>query len=508
MSISTVKKNVAANFISNGWTALIAVGLTPFYIRFLGIEAWGMIGIFISLQSLCTLLDLGLAVTLNRELARLSLHTDRSHEMRNLVRTMELIYWGVAIVLGVSIFFLAPVIANHWVQSSQLSPAVIQTAIRLMGLTICLQWPFGLYAGGLSGLQRQVLLGGVNILIATLRGLGTILVLWKVSPTLWAFFLCQVGASTLQTCLTGLYLWRSLPSGESRSTFQKTLLRNSWRFAAGMSGITITSVILTQMDKVLLSGILNLEMFGYYVLASTVAIGIYVPVIPIYSALYPRFTQLVSLGDDQGLKELYHHGSQLISVAILPVSIVIALFSREIILLWTGDGTTAENTHAVLSILIAGTALNALMCLPSVLQVAHSWTKLTLSINLTSILVLMPLLVVMAQLYGAVGAASIWLTFNCGLTVATIELMHRRLLKGEQWRWYFEDVGVPLVVSLGAALLCYVIAPRNGPRFQMFITLAGITIFVMSCTFLVTPITRSSLVDYFRSWRARVFDVS
>ena len=38
-----------------------------------------------------------------------------------------------------------------------------------------------------------------------------------------------------------------------------------------MSGIAVLAVILTQMDKVILSRMLPLEMFGYYALASTVA---------------------------------------------------------------------------------------------------------------------------------------------------------------------------------------------------------------------------------------------
>ena len=503
MKISTVKKNVTANFMSNGWTALIAVVLTPLYIRLLGIEAWGIVGLFISLQTLCLLLDLGLSATLNRELARLSLSDDKAQEMRNLLRTMEVIYWAIALFLGVSVFLLAPVIANKWVQANNLSPETIQNAIRLMGVSLCLQWPSGLYSGGLSGLQRQVLLSTVNIGVATLRGLATIIVLAKISPTLWAFFLCQIGASTLQTCLAGLLLWRTLPSTGSGSSFQKHSLQSLWRFSAGMSGIMIMSVILTQMDKIILSGILSLEKFGYYALASTVAVGIYLPVTPIYSALYPRFTQLVNLGDEPALKQLYHHGCQLMSVAILPISVVIALFAREILLLWTGDVTTADNTHMVLRILIVGTALNGSVYLPYALQFAHGWTRLALTINLVSILVLIPLLIVMASTYGGVGAASIWVIFNCGLTLATIQFMHGRLLKGEQWKWYLEDVGLPLAASLAAGAICLWLVPTDRPRLQLLLLLAGVTLFTGISTVLATPVAREAVVNYVRSRRAR-----
>jgi O-antigen/teichoic acid export membrane protein len=506
MSISTVKKNVVANFMSNGWSALIAVLLVPLYIKFLGVEAWGVVGIYISLQSVCVLLDLGLTATLNRELARLSVRQDTAQEMRNLVRTLELIYWAVAILIGVSIFVLAPAIANHWLKADQLSTKTLQDAIRLIAVATTLQWPFGLYSAGLSGLQRQVVLSSINVGMATLRGFGSVIILWKISPTLQALFIWLIVMSMSQTCLVGLVLFRSLPGADTRPTFQSDLLRNTWRFSVGMGGITILGVIITQMDKVILSWMLSLKMFGYYVLAGTVATGLYLLVAPIFSALHPRFTQLVTVGDEQGLKELYHHSCQFMSVVILPISIVIAFFAREILFLWTGNATTAENTHLILCILIIGTGLNGLVNLPYALQVAYGWTKLAFYVNLVAVTVMIPSIIVLTTSYGAIGAASVWLIFNCGYVLIGIQLMHRRLLRGQQWKWYLEDVGLPLVVSLGAALLCLMIVPMPGPRYQLLLVLAGIYLFVMGSTFMATSVTRVAIIEYFRHRRTRVFD--
>src|SRR5205814_2258434 len=136
----------------------------------------------------------------------------------------------------------------------------------------------------------------------------------------------QVAIGLLQTFLAGWFLQHSLPRSDSGPSFQRRLLWSRWRFAAGIGGSTVTAVILLQMDKVILSRLLTLEMFGYYVLASAVATGLYLLIAPVFSALYPRFTQLVSLGDQDGLKQLYHDSCQLMSVVVLPIAIVIALF--------------------------------------------------------------------------------------------------------------------------------------------------------------------------------------
>lgn len=68
----------------------------PLYIKFLGIEAWGLVGFFATLLVTFGLLDMGLSTTINREMARLSVLPGKEQEMRNLVRTLEVIYWGIA----------------------------------------------------------------------------------------------------------------------------------------------------------------------------------------------------------------------------------------------------------------------------------------------------------------------------------------------------------------------------------------------------------------------------
>src|SRR5512140_2568781 len=67
-----LSRNIAANFVGTLWTALMGPALVSVYVRLMGIEAYGLIGILTTLQAAFTLLDLGLSTATNRELARLS----------------------------------------------------------------------------------------------------------------------------------------------------------------------------------------------------------------------------------------------------------------------------------------------------------------------------------------------------------------------------------------------------------------------------------------------------
>jgi O-antigen/teichoic acid export membrane protein len=353
--------------------------------------------------------------------------------------------------------------------------------------------PIGFYSGGLMGLQRQVLLNAITIVISTLRGAGAVLILWLVSPTIQAFFLWQIVISILNTFLLAMFLKRRLSFGDNKAIFQKQLFKGIWKFSAGMGGITILALILTQLDKIILSTMLPLKMFGYYALAWTVATSLGGLSTAVFYSIYPRLTQLVSINDQDELKRLYHESCQFMSVLILPVAIVIALFSNEILLLWTQNPTTTENTHLLVSILICGTAINGLMGMPYALQLAFGWTKLSFFKTLIAVILLVPLIIYMTMRYGAIGAASVWLVLNMGMFFFEIPIMHRRVLRKEKWRWYLQDVCLPFAVCIFVAGLGRIFTRGPMSQFMMLLYLIIISALTLGTAAIITPVTRTWL---------------
>ena len=50
--MSQVKRNIIPNYAGAFWTALMGLVFVPLYIKFMGIESYGLIGIFASLQAI------------------------------------------------------------------------------------------------------------------------------------------------------------------------------------------------------------------------------------------------------------------------------------------------------------------------------------------------------------------------------------------------------------------------------------------------------------------------
>lgn len=43
--VTMLKRNVIANYLGQGWRVLMSLAFVPLYIKYLGIEAYGLIGI-------------------------------------------------------------------------------------------------------------------------------------------------------------------------------------------------------------------------------------------------------------------------------------------------------------------------------------------------------------------------------------------------------------------------------------------------------------------------------
>ncbi len=454
----SVNKNIIANFVGNVWVAFMSLVFIPLYIHFMGIEAYGLIGVFATMQAVFTVLDMGLGATMNREMARLSVSPNDVQETRNLARTLEWVYWVISAFIGVTVITIAPLISDQWLQESDISPETTRGAIVMMGLVIALRWPFSLYSAGLLGLQRQAHFNVLKSVVETFRSGGAVLVLWLVSPSIQAFLAWQIIIAAIGTFIVGWFFWHSLPGPKLRAIFKPELFLNIWRFTAGMAGISLMSVILSNMDKIVLSRMLSLQTFGYYMVASAIATALFFVISPIFSAILPRLTQLVASGDHEQVERLYHRSSQFMAVVVLPAAAVISLFSQEILVLWTSSPETANQAYRMTSVLIVGMALSGLMHVPYALQLAHGWTKVHFWWTVACVLVFVPLMILLTKFYGQNGAVIITLLISGSYLLCVVPYIHRRLIPDSQWQWYIVDIGLPLAATCAAAGLARILS--------------------------------------------------
>lgn len=467
--MSFLGRNLVANYIGRTWSSILAIALIPVYIKFMGIESYGLVGFFATLTSVIGLLDLGIGATMTRELARRSVDSDQENSQRDLVRTLELIYWGLALLAGLLIYLCSSFIANSWVNSENISSSNIVSAIQLMGISLAFQFPMSLYQGGLMGLQRQVLVNIINIILSTFRGGGVILVLWLVAPNIVVFFQWQVLTSIIGSVMFFGAMWFSLPKSKRAAKFKFQIINDIWKYAAAISANALLGIILSQLDKVILSKMLSLKMFGYYSIAATVSSAIWMIIIPFNSALFPSLVQLYEKKDMTQLRRLFHTSSQWLSLILFPVCAVIIVFSSQILSLWMNDPLIAKNSHLIVSLLVFGTMLNGIVSLPANCAPAFGWPLLVTYTNLLQVFLIVPLIVFMVYWYKGIGAGIAWIIMNSTYVIFMVPIFFKRYFTEEKSEWYLKDIVFPGIVAFSICIISWLIFPNLVSPFFIFI---------------------------------------
>ncbi len=471
----------------------------PLYIHYLGIEAFGLIGLFSVMQAWITLLDMGMTPTLNREMARFVAGEHSPQSIHNLLRSLEIVCAALAVIIVFTVWSSAHYLASDWLKADKLPQTVVAEAISIMAWVAALRFMEGIYRGSLFGLQKQVWYNVANASIATLRHGGVLIVLIWVSPSTQVFFIWQAIISFLSILTLKLGVHQALPPYPVPPKFTQQAIADIWKFAGGMTAVTFLAILLTQIDKVLLSRLLSLEAFGYYTLAATVSSIPYLITGPITTAFFPRLVALSSQPEQSLLIATYHQGVQLVTLLIAPVVMLIHFFPEDVMFLWSGNRELSEHTVPILSVLILGVFLNSLVHMPAQLQLAFGWVSLGVKTNMVAVALLVPAIFWIVPRYGVMGAAWIWVALNAGYVFIAMQFMHRRLLKAEKWRWYFVDVLLPTCGSIGTMLIAGYFQPehyQNRGYALLFLVLVGV--FALLTSALLSNQLRGKLLSLIR----------
>ena len=497
-----VGRNLVAGLGSSLWTALLGFAVVPQYLKYLGIEAYGLIGFFTAAQAMFQILDFGLAPTVNREIARCSV-SEKWVEAQTLLRTLAVVYWSVAALIALVMLVLAPAIAKSWLNSQDLPLSTVSHAVMLMGLVVATRWPIGLYQGSLIGMQKLGVTSAINAAMATLSTIGAVIILAFWSRTIDAFFIWQASVGFLYALIFRAAAKRALGSSSKQARVDFRTLKPIWRFSAGMIVLALSGVIFSQLDKVLLSKLLSLTEFGRYTLATVVVGGLNVIITPFYNALYPRFSAYVASAQLGPLFELYKVGSRLLATILFSTAMVLVVCSEDIVQIWTGNANLAHRIAPLVAILGVGTAIHGVMYVPHAVQLAYGKVFIPMVINTVLMVVMVPLIVLLAVSHGALGGAIAWLTLHVLYMLLGSWLTDKYLLPGTGLTWVFQDLGVPLGVAITFAIIGkFAIGALGWP--PLLNAAGGGILFLGSiamCVGLSPTIRRAAFDNVFRNFR-------
>jgi O-antigen/teichoic acid export membrane protein len=336
---------------------------------------------------------------------------------------------------------------DRWLNVQLVSREEAGNAVVLMGALIAVRLLVGVHRGVITGAQRIAWLSGVGSAAATLRGAGVVPILW-LHPGIEAFFAFQLAVTVLEAAAMAWQAWRLLPSAEpARSSL--AALRSVRDFSGVMVLIALLYVVLTQVDKVLLSAWVPLGEFGRYALAASVAGVLSLLVAPVATVAYPRLNQLHARGE--ALAGEVHGFAAIVALAVAPAAAVMALFARPLLEAWTRDPEISAAAAPLLGWLAFGSLLHAFTTVPYLLPLVRGKPSTVAATYFGLVVLAVPVLAFAIDARGALGAAQGWAALCLPGFALCWPLMAGSLTSGQRGRWLLRDVLAPTAAALSVA---------------------------------------------------------
>jgi O-antigen/teichoic acid export membrane protein len=471
------------------YVTLIGIVTVPLYIKYMGAEAYGLVGFFAMMQAFFNMLDMGLTSTISRETARLRGGVSDALSYRRLVRALEGIFLVIAVFGGGILFSASGYIAQDWLQAKQLPIAEVETAIQIMAALVALRWMCGLYRGAITGAERLVWLSGYSSLIATLRFVGVLPVLMFVGVTPTIFFSYQFAVAILEYAGFLFQAYRLFPavSQSERLPWSWTPLKPVLKFSLTIAATTSLWMATYQVDKLALSKFLPLSEYGYFTLAVLIASAVGVVSGPIVSAIQPRMAKLEAEGDHASLIRLYRHSTQVVAVIAGSLASTFTFFSEPLLRAWTGDINLAHQTAPILILYAIGNCFLAVSAFQNYLQIAKGNLRLSLIGQCWYTVLIVPSIILAANQFGAIGSGYVWIAINLLFLVVWVPLVHRRFVPDLNKVWFGRDVLPIFITTTMAAYFLFLIMPQTDSRWWQFSMVAASGFLVLLAGAVASP---------------------
>lgn len=425
-------------YVSQFYVTIIGILLMPIYLHSLGAEAFGLVGFFLMAQAWMQVFDMGLTPVLSREMSRFRAGTISSEEAACRLITLEGIQGTLALTVAVLIWVGSDQIAKNWLTAQGLSENTVSECVALMGGAIALRWLAGLHRGVLVGLEQQYIVNALAAAFATFRFVGVVPLLLYVSTTPEYFFSFQMIVSAVELVATIWFAHHFIPGGAMRWPDLR-VLRGMLPMVGSMAFLSAMWIMLTQIDKLVLSGILSLQEYGYFTLAVIAASGVLILIPPLNQVVQPRLTILSERGEAESFRMLYSLVSQLSVIGFVGLGAWLGFFSESILKVWTGSGEIAKATAPILLWYGLANAAVGVLVTPFMMQFAKGKLKLHVAGNLLMLATLVPALLVATQHNGAVGAGQVFFGANLLFFLLWMPLVHHRFMPEIVWAWLFSD---------------------------------------------------------------------
>jgi len=469
-----ILKNVGSSWFSLGINVVVGIFLSPYILHRLGDEAFGLWILIFSVTGYYGLFDLGIRSSIVRYVAKYSATGD-DEELNRLVNTAMFSYGGIGLVA-----MLITLAGTYFVNAIfRIPPEFVVTArwlLFMVGASVSLGFPLGVFSGVLEGLQRFYLLNFTNITSTLLRALLIVLALQRGGGLL-SVALITVSFPLLSGLANAIVVFRNthLHLGI------RYVRRSSLRRIASYSGTTFLIIVAGRLrfktDALVIGTFISAAAVTYFTIGSRLVDYASEVVTSLAQIFVPMSSQSHAKGDVTALRKIFVGGNRACAFIIFPITAVLTLLGKSVIAAWVGPKYVATSYPVLLVLLYPTTLMLAQSASGRTLwgMAKHrTWAWVVLAEGIANLI----LSVILVRPYGILGDA---IGTAIPLTCSMIFFLPQHLchLLGIKIRTYlYQAFALPLLLCapLIAALLLMQrwFVPRRLSELLLQLAIAGL----------------------------------
>jgi len=397
-------RNTLYNLLGLGLPLFVAIVTIPVLIVSLGVDRFGILTLIWAVVSYFGLFDLGMGRALTRHLAEAWAQDDQEQAKR-LVSTGLGVMAGLGIGAGILL-----ALGAEW-SIRQFSGVTNQretvNAVYAMSAAI----PFIILTSGLRGiLEARQAFAVVNAIrlpmgvytfvapVVVVKYWGNDLGLIAVSLTLGRVIACLA------------HVWfccRLLPEVKNWFRIDRSLIKVLFHTGKWMTVSNLVNPLMAYLDRFVIALTISVSAVAYYVTPYEIVTKLWLIPGALTAVLFPRFAQ-ASVSSLLPAEDLFRRGLIVIFLVIYPITLGIALFSRELLTLWL-DADFATHSYRLLQVFAFGILVNSIANIPFTFLQGMGRSDRTGRMHAIELPVYAVLLWGAAQAMGLAGVVSAWL---------------------------------------------------------------------------------------------------
>ena len=470
---------------------------TPFVIRLLGPERYGVLALINVMIGYLSFADLGMGWASTRFASEAHSKGDDKREAAT-VWTALLLAAGPALLVALTLALGArPLIVNLLRLPAYLQePAILAMRFAALGF-VCRALALILNTPEIVRL-RMDLLALINIGTLVIQIFLIPVVLYLGGGLVEAAAIIA-GASVVCALLHFVVGTRLLPDLR-RPQIESSLLKPLSKFGLGVMLSSLTAMLFSHADKFFITRFASIRALAYYSVAFNFSILLAQVPLVLAQTLLPAFSQLQAHPERTALHELYGRALRGTLFWVVPAAVFLCVIARPFFTRWAGPDFGRESTLPFY-LLAVGLIFEVIVYVPHTLLMAVGRSDI---VARSQFAVLIPYLIgsaIAIRWYGAVGAAAAW-----SLRAMVLALVFAFLVKRvcglsfsplpKNGAGYFATLAVLLI----PVVLVYWLTPAAIPRIAVALVALGAYSSLILGRFLTSE-ERSWILGKVFAWR-------